>query len=47
MDPKVKNLIKFFLLRGSVLFAIGYSIPYISGERDLLRIFGGKYVVYK
>jgi len=40
IDPKVYNLIKFIVLRGSVLFAVGYSIPHIFGIKNLLTIVG-------
>lgn len=39
IDPKVFNLFKFFLLRGGVLFCLGYAFPQVTGITDPYKIF--------
>ena len=38
MDPKIKNLLKFLLLRGTALFAIGYFLPSLIGIYDPYKL---------
>ena len=40
MDPKVKNLIKFFLQVGAAVGGLFYFILKVWGERDWIRIVG-------